>query len=117
MNIPNLETLQDSFSTNNIIKEQSTPVITVTNDTTPRISYWYGKINQHNKGGTWMTDPDGISGAAIDKLSYCKKWWPETISYKEYKLEKITSWRDRGNIGGPYTSTKMSYECIINPSY
>ena len=26
-----------------------------TTDDRPRISMWYGKVNQHNENGTWMT--------------------------------------------------------------
>ena len=41
-------------------------------DLTPRINYWWGKVNQHMdiKSGMWMTDPDGVSGANIDMLTY-----------------------------------------------
>ena len=85
-----------------------------TGDLTPRIMYWYGKVNQHIdiNTGRWMTDPNGVSGANIDKLTYCKKWYPNTVSIKEYKMETINTWRDKGNTGGPYTSTKQSYECV-----
>ncbi|MDD3662708.1 MAG: peptidoglycan-binding protein, partial [Candidatus Pacebacteria bacterium] len=71
-----------------------------------------GKVNQHiDANGTWQTDPDGVSGANLDKLTYCKKWFPNTTSVEDYKLETITTWRERGNVNA-WTSTKMSTKCI-----
>jgi hypothetical protein len=82
-------------------------------DITPRIMYWYGKVNQHvDANGNWQTDPDGISGADLDKLTYCKKWFPRTIRVQDYKLETTNGWRNRGNVDAPYTSTKMSTKCV-----
>lgn len=82
-------------------------------DITPRIMYWYGKVNQHvDANGNWQTDPDGISGADLDKLTYCKKWFPRTIRVQDYKLETTNGWRNRGNVDAPYTSTKMSTRCV-----
>jgi hypothetical protein len=80
-------------------------------DLTPRISYWAGKVNQHTEDGVWKTDPDAVSGANINKLTYCKKWYPKTTSYEYYGKETITDWRHRGN-GGSYTSTKRVYKCV-----
>lgn len=81
-------------------------------DSTARIAYWYGKINQHIDGeGSWISDSDGMSGANIDKLKYCQKWYPSTTSIKDYKMETITTWRDAG-IYGPYTSTVMTTQCV-----
>lgn len=81
-------------------------------DTTPRIMYWSGKVNQHiDKNGVWQTDPDGTSGANINKLKYCKKWFPNTISVEDYKYETINTWREVGNRNA-WTSTKMSTKCI-----
>jgi hypothetical protein len=83
-------------------------------DLTPRIAYWSGKVNQHVdiRTGAWMTDPDGRSGATINMLTYCKKWYPATTSVVPYRLETITTWRNAGNTGGPFTSTKQSYQCV-----
>jgi len=88
-------------------------LITTTTDLTPRISYWSGKVNQHVSinEGMWQTDSDGYSGATLDKLSYCKKWYPNTVSVVEYKNEFINSWHAAGNIGD-YPGTKMSYQCV-----
>lgn len=87
--------------------------ISSTLDKTPRIMYWYGKVNQHvDVNGNWQTDPDGISGADLDKLTYCKKWFPRTIRVEDYKLETTNGWRNRGNVDAPYTSTKMSTKCV-----
>jgi hypothetical protein len=84
-------------------------------DMTPRIAYWSGKVNQHTVNGIWYTDPDGTSGANIDKLTYCKKWYPATTSVAAYKLESISGFRDAGNTGGPYTATLQSYNCVNTP--
>ena len=81
--------------------------------TNPRIMYWWGKVNQHtDANGNWLTDPDGVSGADLDKLTYCKKFYQNTIGVEDYMLETTDTWRDRGNVGGPYTSTKMSTKCL-----
>lgn len=82
-------------------------------DLTPRISYWQGKVNQHIdiNSGEWQTDPDGVSGAELDKLAYCKKWYPLTESVREYKKETIETWRNAHNTG-QFNAKKMSYECV-----
>src|SRR3989344_3004736 len=81
--------------------------------TNPRIMYWWGKVNQHtDTNGNWLTDPDGVSGADLDKLTYCKKFYQNTLGVEDYVLETTDTWRDRGNVGGPYTSTKMSTRCL-----
>lgn len=82
-----------------------------TGDSTPRVAYWYGKVNQHTENGVWKTDPDGVSGANLDMLAYCKKWYPNTVSFESYKLETFSGWREAGN-NGNYTSTKQSYKCV-----
>lgn len=76
------------------------------------ISYWYGKVNQHTDATTnkWSTDPDGKSGANIDMLTYCKKWFPNTVSVKEFMNQTLVDWHAAGNTGN-YTSTKMAYSC------
>ncbi len=81
-------------------------------DKTPRVMYWWGKVNQHFnlQTGYWETDPDGVSGADLDMLKYCQKWYPKTKSVKEHKLETIKSWKNRGNLLN-FESRKMSYEC------
>ena len=80
-------------------------------DDTPRISYWWGKVNQHTEDGIWKTDPDGRSGANLDKLAYCRKWYPETARVEPYEVETITDWKRAGNRGS-YTRTSMSDRCV-----
>lgn len=88
--------------------EPTTPSV----DTTPRVSFWSGKVNQHtDSSGTWQTDPDGRSGANIDPLTYCQKWYPSTTSTRDYKTETISSWKAAGNTGS-YPRTSMSTECV-----
>lgn len=79
----------------------------------PRIMYWYGKVNQHIdlRTGAWMTDPDGRSGANIDMLEYCRRWYPATARVEPYQEEQIDTWRERGNVGA-HTATRMSYRCV-----
>lgn len=85
-----------------------------TPDTTPRIMYWWGKVNQHiDANGVWQTDPDGVSGANIDKLTYCKKWYPTTTSVVPYQSETISTWHDAGNVNN-YTATITSDKCVTD---
>ncbi|MCX6785400.1 MAG: hypothetical protein NTZ18_00935 [Candidatus Komeilibacteria bacterium] len=84
----------------------------------PRVAYWWGKVNQHVDltTGAWQTDPDGVSGADLDMLTYCKKWYPKATSVKEYQKEKI-EWFDAGNTQtywdkSLYTNNVMSYQCV-----
>ena len=47
----------------------------------PRIAYWPGKVNLHrDSGGNWTKDSDCSSGAGINPLIYCKKFYPATTS-------------------------------------
>ncbi len=92
------------------------PVVptTPTSDTTPRIAYWWGKVNQHtDANGIWQSDPDGTSGADLDKLTYCQKWYPATTSYEEYKTETITTFkRAKYYEQSDYTTTVPTYKCV-----
>lgn len=85
---------------------------TATTDKTPRIMEWWGKVNQHiDENGVWQTDPDGSSGANISALTYCKKWYPATISVAPYEIETISTWRAGGNTSA-YSATVQSYKCV-----
>ncbi len=79
-----------------------------------RIAYWYGKVNQHTDAqGAWVSDPDGTSGANIDKLTYCKKWYPNTTKVESYKNETITTWRRNSAYEqSGYTNTVVTDKCI-----
>lgn len=83
-------------------------------DSTPRIAVWPGKVNQHTDTvGNWVTDPDGSSGAQLDKLTYCKKWYPTTASVQSYKTETITTWkRASGYEQSNYTNTVPTFKCV-----
>ncbi len=84
----------------------------------PRIAYWSGKVNQHTDEttGVWTVDPDCTSGDGIDMLTYCRKWYSETITYSAYATETITTWTDAG-CANLYTSAKQSYECVLCSAY
>lgn len=80
-----------------------------------RINYWPGKVSQHTEdlGLTWKTDPDGISGSTLDKLTYCRKFWPQTISIKEnFMYEYIADWKAIYNTGS-YPASMWSTECVL----
>jgi hypothetical protein len=90
-------------------------------DPTPRISMWYGKVNQHNENGVWMTDPDGVSGAGTHaqwgaegygdrKVEYCQKFWPDTVAIAPMPAEQITFYT-RGNAVA-HDTTKPVWECV-----
>ncbi len=75
-----------------------------------KIAYWWGKVNQHKVNGVWSTDPDGVSGASINKYDYCKKWFPAT-QYAFYDgQELISGWTNQGNTGN-YTALVPTYHC------
>lgn len=68
------------------------------------VTYWYGKVNRHSVPKptalvgdvTWNSDPDGSSGANVDVLQYCKKWFPETKSAQYIGGTGIDDWKDAG---------------------
>ena len=87
----------------------------------PRISMWPGKVNQHNENGTWMTDPDGVSGGHSSTdlpddygdrpLEYCQKFWSDTTSvYLLPDRETITFYTEGDQ--DAYESTKDVYQCV-----
>jgi len=92
-----------------------------TTDERPRISMWYGKVNQHNEDGTWMTDPDGVAGAGLHsqwgsegwgdrKLEYCQRFWPDTVEIRTSAPEEIVFYT-RGNTDA-YLTMKPVWLCV-----
>ena len=82
------------------------------------VSYWWGKVNQHTDPATgkWMTDSDGVSGANLDMLAYCQKFYPNTSNVAPYQNVTL-NWFDRGNVQNQsniaaYTATQMAYQCV-----
>ncbi|MBA3454943.1 MAG: hypothetical protein H0T42_17775 [Deltaproteobacteria bacterium] len=90
-----------------------TPQGSHADDGPPRIMYWSGKVNQHVdlERMTWETDPDGVSGANLDPLQYCQKWYPNTVEVREHAPVTLATWRERGNVN-EHTSRKLSLECL-----
>ncbi len=82
-----------------------------TSDDVPRISYWWGKVNQHVENGQWMTDPDGTSGANLDMLQYCQKWYPDTIAVVELPERESIVFYNAGN-NGYFPTIKPVFECV-----
>ena len=82
-----------------------------TADDVNRISYWWGKVNQHFENGAWATDPDGSSGANIDMLQYCQKWWPDTVSVQELPERESIIFYNAGN-SGYFPTMKPVFECV-----
>lgn len=74
------------------------------------IAYWWGKVNQHKEDGVWMTDPDGVSGANINKYEYCKKWYPSTVYAVYDDMEYINDFKNAGNLSS-FAATVPTYEC------
>lgn len=52
---------------------------------------WYGKVNVHRAGtsGTWSVDTDCTSGADVNTVAYCQKFWPSTT--KQAQLAAVTA--------------------------
>jgi hypothetical protein len=51
---------------------------------------WYGKVNVHRAtGGAWVVDADCSSGADVNDVSYCQKFWPSAT--KQTQLAAVTS--------------------------
>ena len=81
---------------------------------------WPGKVNQHNENGTWMTDPDGVSGGHPSneypndyggrEIEYCQKFWPNstTVQLQNHR-ETITFYTEGNQVA--YNSTKNVYLC------
>ena len=82
-----------------------------TSDEVPRISYWWGKVNQHVENGQWMTDPDGTSGANLDMLQYCQKWYPDTVAVVELPERESIVFYNAGN-NGYFPTIKPVFECV-----
>ena len=77
-----------------------------------KISYWFGKVNQHtDASGAWQTDPDGTSGANLNKITYCRKFYPGTTDIRETDVSTHSGWKNNGN-SGDYTTTKAVYNCV-----
>ena len=124
----NRTTLCWKYGSIDILNEGEEPVDnetvpTPTVDETPRISMWYGKVNQHNWNGTWMTDPDGVAGAGMyqdwgdegwgdRKLEYCQRFWPSTVDVVLRDMQEEIVFYTRGNIDG-YVAMKPVWECIL----
>ncbi len=74
------------------------------------IAYSSGKVNQHLEDGEWKTDPDGTSGATINKLTYCKKFYPDTVSVEEHEKERIEFYGLKNT--NPSVQEVMTFVCV-----
>jgi len=81
----------------------------------PRVMFWSGKVNQHwnLSEGAWESDINEDLNAEIDKVTYCKKFYPTTVRAEDYKLELSTTWRETGS-RTYYSGERMSYRCILD---
>ena len=90
-------------------------VATTVTQHAPAIAYVMGKVNQHIDPvtGTWASDPDGKSGANIDKVNYCNKFYPGTGSISQIPNETITTWKRAANTrdSKSYIFTVPVYAC------
>jgi hypothetical protein len=86
------------------------------NQPPPRIAYWPGKVNAHrDSGGNWVKDADCTSGANLDPLTYCQKFYPATTSVTAVAVttKPALLWNTAG-CGAQYTSNGHS-EWTCNP--
>ena len=76
-----------------------------------RVAFWKGMYNVHTTiDGTWQSDPEEDDGADVDKLDYCKQFYPGTTAVRKYKNEFIDVFQ---NVDGDSFSGKVwSYECV-----
>jgi hypothetical protein len=45
------------------------------------VATWSGKVNVHTQAdGSWIVDEDCASGAGVNHLTYCQKFWANTIA-------------------------------------
>ena len=88
--------------------------VSLSDSTTPRVMFSVGKYDQHFDmyTQTWKTDSDLSMNGYLDILSYCKKWYPDTINTRVYKQESINTWEySYKNHNNDFVKS-MSYECI-----
>ena len=114
VNYSNVSAIED-------VEEPEEEVDDGTVNTAPRISMWAGKVNQHNENGTWMTDPDGVSGGHSSqyypndygdrKVEYCQKFWPASAQIQLQDYQETITFYTEGNQDA-YTSTKDVYLCL-----
>jgi len=51
---------------------------------------WFGKVNVHHAtGGAWLVDTDCTSGADVNTVAYCKKFWPAAVT--QIQLAAVSS--------------------------
>lgn len=77
-----------------------------------RVLPWLGSINSfyYTKGHTWMVDPDPLYGGSVDILAYCKRWYPETIMTRKYKIEEVKKYNINYELMNAPNS--WSWECV-----
>jgi hypothetical protein len=77
-----------------------------------RIALWSGKVNLRKApGGSWTTDSDCTSGASIAPLTYCRKFWPATVSVTSVSPMNKTVWKDAGCTGSYSAVGQTEYTC------
>jgi hypothetical protein len=76
------------------------------------IAYWWGKVNMHTQGFTFVSDPDTVSGASIDMLEYCRKWWPNTDVVAQAGLREISGFCNAYATDCSFSTVKMAYYCV-----
>jgi hypothetical protein len=66
-----------------------------------RIGYWFGKVNTHRgplATDAWTWDTDCSSGANLDPLTYCRKFFPATSSITQVPVSSkpVPVWQEGG---------------------
>lgn len=78
----------------------------------PRVALWWGSVNSayNISTKTWVVDP-GAYGANVDVLAYCRRWYPETVSTKKYRVETVPQYNNtQYELVGSWDS--WTWECI-----
>ncbi len=87
------------------------------------IAYLYGKVNKIKKvGGEWISDSDRVSGADLDRVEYCKKWFAQSEGVREVGKEFIRGWINRNGIAdsegrASYDEPGVVYACLPYNAY
>jgi hypothetical protein len=83
-----------------------------------RISMWWGKVNIRKgwSSGTWQWDADCSSGANLDPLAYCRKFWPGTAVAEAVPLSTKSSnvWKSAGCSASYTFIGEREYICRSN---
>lgn len=82
---------------------------------TPRILFWWAAYLHYydTEKKQWFVEPDSnIAMNSYDLLSFCRRYYPDTITVKKYKKENIPLARDDNNYVLAPDINPWSFECV-----